>query len=96
MASVTRDAAVHTLPRDGEMRGDPEFFTGAFISIIKHQLEELDNLIIDLWRKVVSGGPSAVKDSLLHFPLGFHIKALPRACRRRDAFGSGHCWRLTP
>lgn len=42
----------------------PGFFSEAFISVIKHWLEELDNLIIDLWWKVVSSGPSALNDSL--------------------------------
>lgn len=38
-----------------------------FISVIKHWHEELDNLIIHLWLKVVSSGSSAVNDPLLHF-----------------------------
>lgn len=53
----------------------PRFFSEAFISVIKHWLEELDNLIIDLWWKVVSSGPSAVNDSLFcTFHLHFHFK----------------------
>lgn len=49
----------------------PSGFREAFIFLRKHWLEELDNLIIDLWGKVVSSGPSAVNDSLLHFSLKF-------------------------
>lgn len=75
-ASVNGDAAVRTLPRDGEVPGDPEYFPGAFLSVIKHWPEELDNLIIDLWWKVVSSSPSAVNDSLFcTFPLCFNLKA---------------------
>lgn len=65
------DAAVLTLPRAVEMPGDPEYFSGPFISVIKRWLKELDNLIIDLWKKVVSSGPGAVNESLLHFRFMF-------------------------
>lgn len=54
----------------------PSRFSEAFIFLIKHWLEELDNLIIDLWWKVGSSGPSAVNDSLFcTFHLRFNFKS---------------------
>lgn len=68
--------------------------SGAFIPIIKHSLKELDNLSINLWRKVVSSGLSAVNDSLS--ALSPYVLILKHLCirGRRKAFGRSHSWRL--
>lgn len=54
----------------------PDYLSGALFPS-ESRLEELDNLIIDLWQKVVSSGPSAANDSFLHPPVCFNFKTPP-------------------